>query len=268
MWMFVSLAAVVLLLALAGGGYWYWRRNQSETSGRDDRYTPERVLTPEQVHMLDYLNDTFPGQVVLPNMLLKDMLSVRRASNRKRAEERLATQRVDFVVCGEDGRPTFAFDIEQYHLSNAKAKEHLVKVKNRILKTAGVRFVFLKNGIHRMPSPDEFRKQLNLAALPQPEPKEKEDSAISRRQQLESVFSESEQNHSGFSGHGFRDSEVMGLSGLMDLDRELGMRNNRPPVTAPRPNGSAGAARPSGSAGAPAAGGNRRPPGGASLPGG
>lgn len=264
MWMYVSLA-VVLLLALAGGGYWYWQRNRSETSGRDDRYTPERVLTPEQVHMLDYLHDTFPGQVVLPNMLLKDLLSVRRASNRKRAEERLATQRVDFVVCGEDGRPTFAFDIEQYHLSNAKAKEHMVKVKNRILKTAGVRFVFLKNGIHRMPSPDEFRKQLNLAALPQPEPKEKEDSAISRRQQLESVFSESEQHHSGFSGHGFRDSEVMGLSGLMDLDRESGFRN-RPPVTSPRPNGGSGAERPS--AGKAVGGGNRRPPGGASRPGG
>ena len=257
MWMYVSLAVVVLLLALAGGGYWYWQRSRSEGSGRDDRYTPERVLTPEQVHMLDYLHDTFPGQVVLPNMLLKDLLSVRRASNRKRAEERLATQRVDFVVCGEDGRPTFAFDIEQYHLSNAKAKEHLVKVKNRILKTAGVRFVFLKNGIHRMPSPDEFRKQLNLAALPQPEPKEKEDSIVSRRQQLESVFSESEQNHSGFSGHGFRDSEVMGLSGLMDLDREAGFRN-RPPVTSPRPNGNAGAARP----GAPSAG--NRPAGGSS----
>lgn len=261
--MLIVSLAVVLVLALAGAGLWYWRRNRSESSGRDDRYTPERVLTTEQVHMLDYLHDTFPGQVVLPNMLLKDLLSVRRASNRKRAEQRLATQRVDFVVCGEDGRPTFAFDIEQYHLSNAKAKEHLVKVKNRILKTAGVRFVFLKNGIHRMPSPADFRKQLNLAALPQPDLKDKGDSVVSRRQQLESVFSESEQNHSGFSGHGFRDSEVMGLSGLMDLDRESGFRN-RPPVTSLRPNGSAGAARAAGSS----AGSSRRPPGGASRPGG
>ena len=215
--MLIVSLVVVLVLALAGAGVWYWRRNRSSSTGRDDRYTPERVLTIEQVHMLDYLHDTFPGQVVLPNMLLKDLLSVRRAADRKKAEDRLSRQRVDFVVCGEDGRPTFAFDIEQYHLSNAKAKAHQVKIKNRILKTAGVRFVFLKNGLHRMPSPSEFRKQLNLAALAQPETKEKEDNRESRRQQLESQFSEFDQT---FSGTGFRDSEVMGLSGLMDLDQE------------------------------------------------
>jgi hypothetical protein len=259
--MLIVSLSVAVVLALAAAGAWYWRRTRSEPSGREDRYTPERVLTTEQVHMLDYLHDTFPGQVVLPNMVLKDLLSVRRATNRKRAEERLTTQRVDFVVCGDDGRPTFAFDIEQYHLSNAKAKEHQVKIKNRILKTAGVRFVFLKNGIHRMPSPAEFRKQLNLAALPQPEIKGKEDSAIRRSQQLESVFSESEQAPSGFSGHGFRDSEVMGLSGLMDLDRDSGFRN-RPPLTSPRPNGNAGGARPAAPSGA------RRPTGGSSRPGG
>jgi hypothetical protein len=211
------LIGLLVALVLVGAGVWFWRRSQVKSSGRDDRYTPERILTTEQVHMLDYLHDTFPGQVVLPNMLLKDMLSVRRAADRVTAEERLRKQRVDFVVCGEDGRPTFAFDIEQYHLSNAKAKAHQVKIKNRILKTAGVRFVFLKNGLHRMPSPAEFRKQLNLAALPQPLPKDREDSNESRRQQLESQLSEFDQV---YPATGFRDSEVMGLSGLMDLDRE------------------------------------------------
>ena len=214
--MLIVSLVVVLVLALAGAGVWYWRRNRSSSTGRDDRYTPERVLTIEQVHMLDYLHDTFPGQVVLPNMLLKDLLSVRRAADRKKAEDRLSRQRVDFVVCGDDGRPTFAFDIEQYHLSNAKAKAHQVKMKNRILKTAGVRFLFLKNGIHRMPSPSEFRKQLDFAMLPQPIPKEANESE-SVRQQLESKFSEFDQL---YPATGFRDSEVMGLSGLMELGDE------------------------------------------------
>src|SRR5690606_3290516 len=115
-----------------------------------------------------YLQDTFPGQVVLPNVSLGNMLSVRRASNKAAAKQRLREHRVDFVVCAPDGRPTFAFDIEQYHLSNAEAKAQRTKVKNRILKTAGVRFLFLKNGIHRMPSPAEFRAQLNLVELPKP----------------------------------------------------------------------------------------------------
>ena len=215
----VTAAAALVVLAL---GIWAYRRlTRPESSGRDDRYTPERVLTPEQAHMLDYLQDTFPGQVVLPNMTLKDMLTVRRASNRKRAEERLNEHKVDFVVCGEDGRPSFAFDVEQHHLSDARAKAHRVKMKNRILKTAGVRFVFLKNGIHRMPSPAEFRAQLNLAELPKPKPKE--EGRESAMQQLESQFSGFDPQQSSHTG--FRESEIMGMSGLMDLNRTSGRLN-------------------------------------------
>jgi hypothetical protein len=211
---FMWIAGAAALAVLIGLGAWAYRKfSQRKSSGRDDRYTPERILTIEQVHMLDYLQDTFPGHVVLPNVALKHMLSVRRAVDRDRAMERLNHQKVDFVVCGEDGRPSFAFDIEQYHLSNAKAKTHQAKMKNRILKTAGVRFVFLKNGLHRMPSPADFRAQLNLAALPKP--KLKEDDRESVMQQLESQFSEFDQQHSQT---GFRDSEVMGLSRLMDLN--------------------------------------------------
>lgn len=227
--MLTWIAASAAALLVFGGGLFVWRRRQTPTSGRDDRYTPERLLTPEQVQMLDYLHDTFPGQVVLPNLRLQDMLSVRKTTNRKRAEERLQQFRVDFAVFGEDGRPMFAFDIEQFHLSNAKAKEHMLKVKNRILKTAGVRFVFLKNGIHRMPSPADFRRQLNLAELPPP--RAVEEPRESARQQLESQFSEFEQTQS--QTHGFRDSEVMGLSGLMNLNNEdmfEQMARQRPPT--------------------------------------
>ncbi len=219
-YMWIALAAAIVVLM--GLSAWvYRRRSRRGSSGRDDRYTPERILTTEQVHMLDYLQDTFPGQVVLPNVQLKNMLSVRRSADRQRAQERLSHHKVDFVVCGEDGRPSFAFDIEQYHLSDAKAKAHQAKLKNRILKTAGVRFVFLKNGLHRMPSPADFREQLNLAALPKPKPKE-ESTRDSRFQQLESRLSEFDQMHSQ---NGFRESEIMGLSGLMDL--EQGRRSGR-----------------------------------------
>ncbi len=211
----IAVLGALALLGLCALGYWRYQVGR-ESSGRDDRYSPERLMTQEQAQMLDYLQDTFPGQVVLPNMSLKGMLAVRRAVNRKRAEERLSQQRVDFVVCGEDGKPTFAFDIEQHPLSNAKHKAHLVKMKNRILKTAGVRFVFLKNGLHRMPSPADFRKQLNLAELPKP--KAKDEVRDSRRQQLESQFSEFDSLNT--TNTAFRDSEVMGLTGLMDLDQE------------------------------------------------
>ena len=209
-------AAALAVLALLAVCVWAVRRlRRRDSSGRDDRYAPERLLTAEQAHMLDYLQDTFPGQIVLPNMALSDMLTVRRAKNRDRARERLANQKVDFVVCGMDGRPSFAFDVEQHHLSDAKAKAFKAKIKNRILKTAGVRFVFLKNGIHRMPSPAEFRTQLNLAELPKPKAREERREAA--LQQLESQFSGFDQQHS--TNTGFRESEIMGMSGLMDLNR-------------------------------------------------
>ncbi|QCB46963.1 DUF2726 domain-containing protein [Hydrogenophaga sp. PAMC20947] len=227
----------VAVLALVAAGVWAYQRYNSTSSGRDDRYTPERILTPEQVSMLDYLHDTFPGQVVLPQVQLKNMLSIRRASDRKRAHKRME-QLVDFVVCGEDGRPVFAFDIEQFHLSNAKAKSLQARLKNRVLKTAGVRFLYLKNGIHRMPSPDEFRKQLDLAVLPQPSPRAstaaEERVNESVRQQLESKFSEFDQLTPPT---GFRESEVMGFSGLMGLSEEEEaerMSRQRPPTARAR----------------------------------
>lgn len=230
--MLPSWVALAVALTLVVTGVLVYRRHFRKTSGREDRYTPERILTPEQVVMLDYLRDTFPHQVVLPNMPLRDLLSVRSSADHKRAKERLRHHRVDFVVCGEDGRPMFAFDVEQYHLSNAKAKAHQVKLKNRILKTAGVRFLFLKNGIHRMPSPADFRQQLNLAALPQP--KAKDDVAPeSVRQQLESKLSEFDQL---YPATGFRDSEIMGMSSLMGLeDNEADrMARQRPPSSRAR----------------------------------
>jgi hypothetical protein len=221
LWITLGLALALLVLGIV-----VYRRFARPSSGRDDRYTPERLLTPEQVHMLDYLRDTFPHQVVLPNMSLKDMLSVRRSNNHRRAQERLRDHKVDFVVCGEDGRPQFAFDIEQFHLSNAKAKAHQLKLKNRILKTAGVRFLFLKDGIHRMPSPADFRAQLNLAALPQPKAKGEQTESV--RQQLDSKLSQYDQL---YPTTGFRDSDVMGMSSLMGLDEEEADRiaRQRPP---------------------------------------
>ena len=206
--------AFLLAVVLVAGGVWVYRRYFRKASGREDRYTPERILTPEQVSMLDYLRDTFPDQVVLPNVGLKEMLSVRRASDRERATERIRNEKVDFVVCDAEGRPVFAFDVEQYHLSDAKAKAHRIKIKNRILKTAGVRFLFLKNSIHRMPVPNDFRRQLDLAALPRPKPQEPEHGE-SMRQQLESKMSD--YDTLVYPNTGFKESEVMGLSGLMGL---------------------------------------------------
>lgn len=215
--MFPLWVALIIAAGLVAAGVWAYRRYMGTGSGREDRYTPERILSPEQVSMLDYLRETFPDQVVLPNVPLRNMLSIRRANDRRRAIDRLRQQKVDFVVCDGDGRPVFAFDVEQYHLSDAKSKAHQLKMKNRILKTAGVRFLFLKSSIHRMPDPNDFRRQLDLAALPRPKPTDALDSA---RQQLETKMSQ--YDTLVFSSTSQKESEVMSLSGLMGLGQPAG----------------------------------------------
>lgn len=210
----------ILAVLLAGLGFWMWgyRRFAGQGSILNDRYTTERLLEPDQVQMLDYLRNTFPGLVVLPNIRLADMLTVTRSANPAESRKALATFTVDFVACGEDGLPAFAFDVERYHLSDTERHAEDVKTKNRILKASGVRLVFLKNNPRRMPAPDAFRAQLKLAARPRP----KEDRRADVREQLEAQISQFDHKYAPSE---YSDSEVLGLSGLMNLDDD----NNPPP---------------------------------------
>ena len=213
MWVIAVLAALLLGLAM---WIWGYGRFAKQASSIGDRYTPIPLLEPEQIEMLDYLRQTFPGQVVLPNVKLSDMLSVRRSADARRAEEELNGHTVDFVACADDGRPAFAFDIQRYHLSNAAAHEQTLKVKNRILRAGGVRLVSLKNTTGRMPAPDEFRAQLSLAARPRP----KDEARVDPRRRLEEEFSQFDSN-TRYPASEFSDSEVLGLSGLMGLYDEV-----------------------------------------------
>ncbi len=213
----------LVLLAIGVAAWLYTRR---PASSLNDRYTAEPLIASEQLAMLNYLMKVFPGQVVVPNVLLRNMLIVRRATNQQRAEKRLHDQKVEFVVCGEDGRPLFAFDLEQHNLSDAVNKAHQAKVKNRILKTAGVRLVYVKSHISHMPTPDAFREQLKLAALPRPQFNRRatDRGQPSPRQQLESSFSEFDSSHSSST---FKESEVLDMNGLAELDEMLGRLGSR-----------------------------------------
>lgn len=213
----------ILAILLVGLGLWVWgyQRFARKSSSLNDRYTLQQLLEPEQVQMLDYLRSAFPGLVVLPNFRLSDMLSIHRATNAAEAKNTLSSFTVDFVACGEDGLPTFAFDVERYHLSDAERHAEDLKTKNRILKAAGVRLVFLKNSIRRMPPADVFRAQLQLVARPRPN----EDRRSGRREQLEAQLS---QNDHHYAPSEFSDSEVLGLSGLMELDDVLAPPRRRP----------------------------------------
>lgn len=221
LWIAVTTGLVLLAIGVA-----VWLYMRSPALSLNDRYAAEPLLTREQLVMLDYLRKTFPGQVVVPQVLLRNMLSVRRAASPQQAEERLGDQKVDFVVCSDDGRPLFAFDMAQHHLSDAATKAHQAKVKNRMLKTAGVRLVYVESNINRMPTPDDFREQLNLAALARPQFNRRatDRKPSSPRQKLESHFSEFDTLHSSSS---FKESEVLDMNGLAELDEMLGRPGSR-----------------------------------------
>ena len=204
-WVWVVSGIVLVLIALL---YLKFIRMPSP---RDDRYTSEALLTPAQADLLYYLQTAFPGQAVLANVPLNKIVSIRRAANRRRAREALDNMRVNFAVCDNGGKATFVFDVEAYHKGDASVAQRDGAQKNRILKSAGVRLIYIKDTTRSMPSPEEFRLQLSLASLSR---SERAAHQVSVRQQLERRIAKSDKN---FKPSGFRESEVMGMSKLMDL---------------------------------------------------
>ncbi|MFT4193865.1 DUF2726 domain-containing protein [Ottowia sp.] len=157
-----------LLLALAGlAGWWWARRRQAAASGtsRNDRYAAEEVISRAQIKLHHYLQEAFPGQVVLFAQPLSRLVSVRFAESRQRAQERLADQLVDFVVCNADGKPRFAFQVDAFRADEAEAARRQAAVKHRVLATAGIRLLRLKKSVRQLPPPEEFRQRLEGADL-------------------------------------------------------------------------------------------------------
>ena len=202
-----AVPAVALLLALL-----LYLKFMRAPSPRDDRYTSEALLTPAQADLLYYLQTAFPGQAVLANVALNKIVTVRRASARRRAQDVLDTLQVNFVVCDSGGKAAFVFDVEAYRTGEASVAQRTAEVKNRILKSAGIRLIYIKDTTRSMPSPEEFRMKLSLATLSR---SERAAQQMSVRQELERRISKGDQN---FQPSGFRESEVMGMSKLMGLN--------------------------------------------------
>lgn len=206
-WMWVALGLLIVAAVLA---YWKFAR---KPPSRDGRYVAEALLSPAQIILLQYLQTAFPGQVVLSNVPLNHLVSLRQTTDRQRAKEKLDHFQVDFVVCADNGKAAFAFDVEAYRSGNASTAQQDAEIKNRILKSAGIRLVYIKGRSSQLPTPNEFRQKLSLAALAEPK-----EPSHSPRQQLERHLSRRDRD---FQRNDFKESEVMGISGLMGLDSQL-----------------------------------------------
>lgn len=201
-------AVPVVALLLAALLYFKFMRSSSP---RDDRYTSEALLTPAQADLLYYLQTAFPGQAVLANVPLNRIVTIRRAASRHRAQGMLDSLQVNFAVCDKGGKAAFVFDVEAYRTAEASEAQRSETVKNRILKSAGIRLIYIKDSTRSLPSPEEFRMKLSLAALSRAERAAQQRSV---RQELEQRISSGDKH---FKPSGFRESEVMGMSRLMGL---------------------------------------------------
>ena len=200
-----AVAALALLLWRA------WRRPGARYDTRGDRFASAAPITDEQIALLNYLQQAFPDGAVLFRPRLAQFLSVRKSRRRLGAQQRLAESLVDFLICREDGKPLFAFEVDAFKSHDDPLLQHRAAEKNLMLKSAGIRLIRLKGAQTGWPPPEVLRLRLQAAQrtpTPQAQP---------------SGFGSSEFGGSGFQSTGFgnsrmHDSSVMSLSQLMGVE--------------------------------------------------
>lgn len=159
-----SMLLWVLLVAGVVGALAYLLLRQRAGVGVDsssqDRYAAEEAISPAHAKLLIYLQQAFPGQVVLFRPALSQLLSVRHAADRQRARQRLDSHRVDFVVCSSEGKAEYAFDVRERSAEGDASVRRVNALKVRVLKTAGVRLLRIQRSVRDMPPADGFRQRL------------------------------------------------------------------------------------------------------------
>ena len=222
-WIVLLLAAVLL----GGMGYQWWQRREVPVAAglsRKDRFAPAPVLSSTEMELLEYLGRAFPGRAVLFRVALSHLVSVRKSEGRMAAQQRLAEHSVDYVVCNRDGRAVYAFELDALHDTEDEAEQD-AREKHRVLKSAGIRLIRLTRITRDLPTPSEFRSLVRTAELtPDGSPASvtgpgalspaEEDVGVAPRGRAAPHLAD--RPMPGRSG-GFRDTQPMTVTGLMDL---------------------------------------------------
>ena len=177
-----------------------------------DRFAQTAPISEEQVQLLHYLQKAFPDGAVLFRPRLSRFLTVRASRHRMGAQQRLAGAQIDFLVCADDGKPLFAFEVDAFKDKDDAAFARGATEKNLMLKSAGIRLIRLKGALPQWPPPEVLRLRLLAAQRPPPPQSEARPSGFSP-----SGFGPSSFSHTDFSPSRSADSGVMGLTGLMGL---------------------------------------------------
>ena len=135
---------------------------------------------------------------------------MRKSSHRLGAQQRLADAQVDFLVCADDGKPLFAFEVDAFRDPDDADIARSAAEKNRMLKSADIRLIRLKGALPNWPPAEILRMRL-LAAQRTPAAEDRP-SGFSP-----SGFGPSSFAHTDFAHSRSADSDVMGLSRLMGM---------------------------------------------------
>ncbi len=214
----VSTLVVLLVLALL----WSSLRRAPATPDYSDykpdgdqfAYTPP--INDEQIALLHYLQRAFPDGAVLFRPRLARFLAVRKSRQKRAAMQRLADAQVDFLICTEEGRPLFAFEVDAFKHHDDPEAARNASEKNQMLKTAGIRLIRLKGSHAHWPPPEVLRLRLMTSRRP-PTP-EAVPSGFAPSEFSPSRFGQSDFPHSRQPPA----SDVMGLSGLMAMEAGAG----------------------------------------------
>ncbi|MFT3777952.1 MAG: DUF2726 domain-containing protein [Ottowia sp.] len=207
-----STAIALLALALLWRAVRRAPRPRAPYDPRGDQFAYTAPITEEQIALLHYLQRAFPEGAVLFRPRLARFLAVRKSRQRLGAQQRLAEAQVDFLICAEDGKPLFAFEVDAFKDKDDPLLQREAAEKNLMLKTAGIRLIRLKGAHVNWPPPEILR--LRMLAAQRTPGVEARPSGFGPSEFATSSFMEP----SGFAHSRGAPSSVMGLSTLMGME--------------------------------------------------
>lgn len=157
---------LLLLVAAAAAGFFFWqlKRQEDIASLKDNTYTLKEAISPAQKELLFYLEQAFQGRAVLFRPTLAQLVQIQQTTDRIRSQTLLDTIHVDYVVCDDDGKVRYAFDVRQRGAAaDDPTNKKISSVKQRVLRSVGIKLMGIQRSVSKMPPVTKFAQQLSMA---------------------------------------------------------------------------------------------------------
>ena len=160
----VFILLIVIAAAAAGIFFWQLKRQDDVSSLKDNSYTLKEAISPAQKELLFYLEQAFQGHAVLFRPSLAQLVQIQQTSDRIRSQTLLDTIHVDYVVCTDEGKLRYAFDVRQRgSVAEDPTNRKINAVKQRVLRSVGIKLMGIQRSVSKMPPVSKFASQLSMA---------------------------------------------------------------------------------------------------------